>query len=231
METLPGGLQLNIPQGAFPLSTDSMVLADFVKLSKNARIADLGSGCGTLGLLLCSKSESCHVTGFELNENAHQAALENIAANGLSGRMESIPGDLRQTVSAFPNGSFDVVLSNPPYYAAGPESKHGFARREDTCSLAEILQAMGDLLKFGKDGYLVHKPERLGEIIALGQNHQLTAKELVLVRHKEGGSIALVMVKLRKGAAQGLIIRELSLYDCQGNQTPAFRRIYHTEGD
>lgn len=231
METLPGGIYLNIPEGAFPLSTDSMVLADFVRLPKSARIADLGSGCGTLGLLLCSKSESCHITGFELNTQAHEAALENIAANALSGRMVSVLGDLRQSTKNCPAGSFDVVVSNPPYYAAGPESKRSFARREDHCTLGDILQTMGQLLKFGGDGYLVHKPERLGEIIALGQERKLTAKELVLVRHKEGGSIAMVLVKLRKGAAQGLNIRELSLYDCQGEKTPAFKRIYHIEGD
>lgn len=231
METLPGGFQLNIPEAAFPLSTDSMVLADFVRLPKNARAADLGSGCGTLGLLLCSKSESCHVTGFEIDEDAHKAALENIAANRLESRMKSIPGDLRQTVKAFPCGSFDTVVSNPPYFAGGPVSKRGAARREDCCSLADVVQAMGHLLKFGGDGWLVHKPERMAEIIALGHTQNLTAKELVLVRHSQGGDISLVLLKLRKGAAQGLKIEETSLYDCQGNPTPAFKRIYHTQGD
>lgn len=231
MEILPGGFQLNIPEAAFPLSTDSMVLADFVRLPKNARAADLGSGCGTLGLLLCSKSESCHVTGFEIDEAAHNAALKNISANRLEARMESIPGDLRQTVGTYPRGSFDTVVSNPPYFAGGPESKRGAARRENCCTLADVVQAMGYLLKFGGDGWLVHKPERMAEIIALGYAQNLTAKELVLVRHKEGGDIGLVLLKLRKGAAQGLKMKETSLYDCRGNPTPAFKRIYHTQGD
>ena len=52
MELLPNGLTLNLAEGEFPLSTDSMVLSGFVKLPKNARVLDLGSGCGTLGLLL-----------------------------------------------------------------------------------------------------------------------------------------------------------------------------------
>ena len=50
MEYLPNGFSLEIPQGCFPLSTDSMVLAHFVRLPRNARVLDLGSGCGTLGL-------------------------------------------------------------------------------------------------------------------------------------------------------------------------------------
>ena len=52
MEYLPGGLTLQLCDGAFPLSTDSMVLAHFVKLRRNAGVLDLGSGCGTLGLAL-----------------------------------------------------------------------------------------------------------------------------------------------------------------------------------
>ena len=86
------------PGGGFPLSTDSMVLADFVKLPKNARVLDLGSGCGTLGLLLCAKEKSCTVTGVELDSAAHDAALRNIARNGLADRLSSICADLRHTL-------------------------------------------------------------------------------------------------------------------------------------
>ena len=67
MEYLPNGFTLNIPAGAFPLSTDSMALAHFVKLPRGSRVLDLGSGCGTLGLLLCAGDENCHVTGIELD--------------------------------------------------------------------------------------------------------------------------------------------------------------------
>ena len=55
METLHSGITLDIPSGAFPLSTDSMALSHFVRLPRNARVLDLGSGCGTLGLLLCGQ--------------------------------------------------------------------------------------------------------------------------------------------------------------------------------
>ena len=94
MEFLPNGYTLNIPEGAFPLSTDSMVLIPFVRLPKNARILDLGSGCGTLGMLLCAQNEGCTITGLEIDETAHLAALENIRRNVLSLRMESICAEI-----------------------------------------------------------------------------------------------------------------------------------------
>ena len=89
MEQLPNGYTLELAAGCFPLSTDSMLLAHFARLPRNAQVLDLGSGCGTLGLLLCAKDESCTVTGLEISEKAHEAALENISRNGLSFRLKS----------------------------------------------------------------------------------------------------------------------------------------------
>ena len=70
MEYLPNGFTLSLSEGAFALSTDSMCLAHFARLPRNARVLDLGSGCGTLGLLLCSRDPSCRVTGLELSEES-----------------------------------------------------------------------------------------------------------------------------------------------------------------
>ena len=123
MEQLPNEFTLNLPEGAFPLSTDSMVLSHFVRLPKNARVLDLGSGCGTLGLLLCAVNESCRVTGVELSQSAHLAAIDNIRRNGLTTRMESICVDVRQVPGSFPPGSFDVCVSNPPYFSGGPQRR------------------------------------------------------------------------------------------------------------
>ena len=78
MEQLHNGCVLETVSGTFPLSTDSMLLAHFAKLPKNAQVLDLGSGCGTLGLLLCSRDSGCRITGVELSEEAHAAALDNI---------------------------------------------------------------------------------------------------------------------------------------------------------
>ena len=226
METLHSGITLDIPSGAFPLSTDSMALAHFVRLSKNARVLDLGSGCGTLGLLLCGLWENCHVTGLEIDPAAQEAALENIARNGLEARMESLCADLRQ----FPlcPGSFDVCVSNPPYFTGGPASQsHGNARREDLCSLEELMATAAKAIKYGGDLFLVHKPERLSQICSEGARQGLEAKRLRLLRHKEGGPVTLVLVALRKGAKPGLVWEEISLHDATGAPTEAYKEIYH----
>lgn len=228
METLLNGFTLEIPPGGFPLSTDSMVLAHFIKLPRSAKILDLGSGCGTLGVLLCARDPACTVTGFELTEHAHRAAQRNIRANGLQSRMESICADLRQIPEALPQGSFSLCVSNPPYFSGGPLShRTPLARREDGCTLEELLKSAAWALKYGGDLYLVHRPERLGEIIALAAPFRLEAKRLGLLRHAEGQRPSLILLQLRKGGRPGLSWEEITLYDKSGIPTEEYRAIYH----
>lgn len=230
MEQLPGGFRLEIPQGSFPLSTDSMVLSHFVKLPPKAQVLDLGSGCGTLGLLLCAKDDSCHVTGLELTESAHTAALDNIRRNALSARMESICADLRSVSERFSPGAFSCCVSNPPYFSGGAQSReHPLARREDTCSLPGLMDAAAWALKYGGDFFLVHRPERLGELITQAGQRHLEAKRLCLVRHRQGQTVSLILLQLRKGGKPGLRLEELSLFDASGNPTKAYQEIYHME--
>lgn len=232
MEFLSNGITLDIPSGTFPLSTDSMALAHFARLPRNARVLDLGSGCGTLGLLLCAANESCHVTGLELDGAAHAAALENIRRNGLGPRMESICADLRQVSVHFDPGHFSVCISNPPYFSGGPASQaFPDARKERTCSLSELMNAAGHALKYGGDFFLVHRPERLAEAISLGGANGLEAKRLLLLRHRTTGPISLILLQLRKGGKPGLKIEEAALYDQNGDPTDYYKNVYHIRDD
>ena len=228
MEHLPNGLTLELPDGCFPLSTDSMVLGHFARLPKAARVLDLGSGCGTLGLLLCAKDNNCHVTGMELTQVAHEAALENIRRNDLTQRMESICADLRQLPEQIAPGSFSCCISNPPYFSGGPASKeNATARRDDHCTPSDLMKAASWALKFGGDFYLVHKPERLAELIAKAAENGMEAKRLCLLRHKEDGPVTLVLLHFRKGAKPGLIWEEHALFDKNGTPSSFYKEVYH----
>ena len=228
METLYNGFTLDTPPGTFPLSTDSMLLADFVRLPKNAIVLDLGSGCGTLGILLCAKDPACHVTGIELDETAHNAACANIRANALDGRMESIFGDLRQLHRVAQPGSFSCCVSNPPYFSAGAVSHTvPLARHDLSCSMDALFQAAARALKFGSDFFLVQKPDALARLCACAIHSGLEPKRLFLVRHSPGKGISLVLMQCRKGGKPGLTTEELCLFDESGQPTPAYQRIYH----
>jgi len=228
MEQLHNGFTLELCDGAFPLSTDSIALAGFVRLGRQATVLDLGAGCATLGLLLCANDPLCSVTGIELDENAHRTALQNIEDNGLSQRLTSICGDLNYISSFITPGSFTCCVSNPPYFTGGPKSQSApLARSEDGCSMDALFQAAAWALKYGGDFYLVHRPERLAQLCACAADNGLAPKRLMLVRHKEGGSVSLVLLACRKGGKPGLSWEELTLHHADGTPTQAYKSIYH----
>jgi len=228
MELLHNGFTLELCEGAFPLSTDSIALSGFVRLPRQAAVLDLGSGCGTLGLLLCANDPGCAVTGIELDETAHSMALRNAAANGISSRLNSICADLRTIHTLLPPGSFHCCVSNPPYFSGGFQSKSTpLARHEQMCSLSELFQAAAWAVRYGGDFFLVHKPERLSELCACATQHKLEPKRLLLLRHRPGDPIALILMQCRKGAKPGLTIEEECLQDAFGQPSAYYRRLYH----
>ena len=224
MELLSNGFTLDLSPNAFPLSTDSVLLADFVRLPKGSAVLDLGSGCGTLGLLLCAKDPGCTVTGVELDPQAHAMALKNIARNGLSARLSRICGDLRD----MPPGDFRVCVSNPPYFSGGPASRSvPAARREDSCSLEDLISTAARCLRYGGDFFLVHRPERLAQICHLSCQAGMEPKRMRLVRHRPEAPVSLMLLQCRKGGKPGLSWEELTLFSSDGTPTPEYRAIYH----
>ena len=228
MEILHNGFTLSLSEGAFPLSTDSIALGGFTELKKDARVLDLGSGCGTLGLLLCAKSDTCQVTGIELDPAAHEMAIYNARVNGISARLTSICADVKALSNEITPGSFDCCVSNPPYFSAGPQSlKTPFARRDDRLPMENLFRTASRALRYGGDFYLVHRPELLAQICALGSAHSLEPKKLCLLRHREGGPVSLILLHLKKGGKPGLIWQEEALHYSDGSFTPYYRNLYH----
>ncbi len=228
MEQLHNGFTLDTPAGTFPLSTDSMLLSDFVRLPKHARVLDLGAGCGTLGILLCARDPACTITGIELDPCSHLAACNNIERNRLQGRMQSICADLR-AVSQIPDaGSYTTCVSNPPYFSGGPASSHSpLARRDDCCDPESLFSVADRALRFGGDFFLVHKPDKLAQLCGCAVRNHMEPKRLCLVRHRVGSEVALILLQCRKGAKPGLLWEELCLYEVDGTPTEHYQRIYH----
>ena len=228
MEFLHNGFTLELCEGAFPLSTDSMVLSGFVHLPRQAKVLDLGSGCGTLGLMLCANDPTCTVTGVEINADAHSMALYNSRANNITDRLTSICGDLQSVPSLFSPGSFDCCISNPPYFPPGSQNTNNtVARHETACTLQELFRSAAWAIRYGGDFFLVHKPERLAELCAYAAAVQLEPKRLQLIRHRPDDPINLVLLQCRKGGKPGLIIEENTLKDRFGSPSDFYRKLYH----
>ena len=219
----------------FRLSTDSMVLADFAAVGKTDAVCDLGCGCGALSLLLCGKEETCRVTGIELQHDAAETARKNAAKNDLSARFSVIEGDLRHWREFLSPGSFDAVIANPPYFPVGSGAKSAseslaIARTELCCTLSDLCRAAAGLLRFGGSFSLVHKPERLCDLLCTLRENALEAKRLQFVRHHAGGNISLVLLEARLGGRPGLtILPDLCLFTPEGAISADYQRIYHLQ--
>lgn len=217
----------------FKLGTDTVLLADFVKLSGTKRGIDLGCASGALGLLLLTKHERLHMCGLEIVPEAAALARINMGENGLDTRSEIINGDIREHRSLFKSGSFELVVSNPPYFPVGsgmqsPDEGRANARGESLCTLEDICAAASFLLKTSGSFCIVHKPERLSELFCCMTKLGLEPKRLRMVCHRAGSSPNLVLVEGRRGGKPGLKVEsELVLRNPDGSETDEVKSIYH----
>lgn len=233
-ELWPGG-PIYRQDPAAPLGTDSVLLADFVKLHGAERGIDLGCGAGILSLLLLCRGEKLHMTGLELRHDAAALAQENLARNGLEGRSRILTGDIREHRSLFSHGSFDLAVANPPYFAAGsgassPDPARAGARAERDCTLPELCAAAAFLLPTGGRFCLVHRPERLAELLMCMRESGLEPKRMRFVSARADAAPSLVLAEGRRGGRPGLIVEPpLILQDAEGRESGEVRRIYRRE--
>ena len=232
LEYLWNGVELLQPDGHFRLGTDSIACAGFSRFSKGSKIADLGCGSGAIGLMLLASDPTLQVTGIELDPEAAALAMENGKHNRLN--FSAIHGDIREIRNLLPAGSMDGCISNPPYFpvgsgqaAAGPMAR---ARSEETCTLSQLVEAAAWLLPTGGKFVLVHRPERLAELIFELKSRNLEPKRLCFTRHSPEKPVNLVLLEAKKGGKPGLKIEnELVFFDKNGEKTRNFAKLYHSE--
>lgn len=230
----PGG-PLFLPDPHAPLSTDSVLLAGFTRADSCRKGIDLGCASGALLLMLLGRTERLHMTGLELREEAAALGRKNLRLNGWEERGEIRTGDLREHRSLFPAGGFDLAVANPPYYPEGggarsPDRWRDLARREDSCRPEELIRAAAWLLREGGRFALVHKPERLVELLSLMSGNGLEPKRLRFSAPRPGAAPNLALVEGRRGGKPGLSVEPtLILRDETGEETAELRRIYRRE--
>lgn len=228
----PGGYRFVYDDALFRPGTDTFLLSSLPRLRPGLRVCDLGCGAGLLGLLLLQRQGALSVSGVELQEAAVRLAEKAAAENGLTDRLTFRHADLRACRTLFPAGSFDLVVCNPPYYPpgsgrlAGPEALRT-ARAEVSCTLEDVCAAAAYLLRWGGAFCLVHKPERLCDLLCALRAAAVEPKRLRFVCPSPGAAPSLLLLEGRRGGKPGLTVEPpLLLQNSDGSPTPELDAIY-----
>jgi tRNA1(Val) A37 N6-methylase TrmN6 len=168
---LGGRLRFCQPAHGYRVAIDPVLLAAAVPAAAGQQILDAGAGTGAAGLCLAVRVAGCRVVGLELQRSLQQIARLNVEQNGLDERVEVLVGDLVRPPPRFTWGSFDHVMTNPPHLVAQAATAPSGAARaiahvEGEAELCGWLRACVRMLKPGGTLTLVHRAERVGEILA-----------------------------------------------------------------
>lgn len=228
----PGGLRFCWDESAHKPGTDAFLLGEFPRLRPGLRVCDLGSGMGLLGLLLLQRLRDLRVTGVELQDSAVALAVRAAEENGLSDCLVTLRADLRDVRSMLSAGSFDLCVSNPPYFCGGsgkaaPDAARRIARSETECTLQDVCRAAAYLLRWGGDLCVVYRPERLCDLVCALRENGLEPKRLRMVESRPGAAPSLLLLEARRGGKPGLAMEPpLRLTDESGAPSAEYDAAY-----
>lgn len=168
---LGGKIRFFQPERGYRVAVDPIFLASAVPAKPGEQILDVGAGTGAAMLCLAARLDRCRLIGIELQRDLLRIANTNIEANGFSSRAEMISGDLATLPPRLMAASFDHVMTNPPFLAAdaataSPLRQRADAHVESRLDLAGWLKNSLLMLKSGGSLTLIHRADRLGELLS-----------------------------------------------------------------
>lgn len=218
----------------FCFGIDSVLLADFAKdIKSNANVLDLGTGTGIIPILLCGKTNLKKIIGVEIQKEVANMASRSVKLNNLENRFEVIEENILNLKKLYKNQSFDVVVTNPPYKKkntgiVNEDEKKIISRHETTASLEEFIIIAKDLLKDKGEFYMVHRPERLVDILSLMRKNKIEPKILRMVYSHVDKEPKLILIKGIKNAKPFLKIeKNLYIYDEKNSYSEEILKIYN----
>ncbi len=211
IEDLGEGFKIIQNKTMFCYGTDASVLSDFIVAKPKEKLIDLCSGNGIIPILLCKKTRCNNITALEIQKDVCELTKRSVKLNGLTDRIVVINSDLRNVKAEFTCGSFDVVTCNPPYMPVGTGKTNltdsvNIARHEIMCTLEDVIKSAAYLLKNGGRFYIVHRAERLADIIYLMRCNNLQPKKMTIVTANYDAEPSLVLIEAQKDRKSGLLI-------------------------
>ncbi|HEW4463898.1 tRNA1(Val) (adenine(37)-N6)-methyltransferase [Streptococcus pneumoniae] len=218
----------------FSYSVDSVLLSRFPRFPKKGLIVDFCAGNGAVGLFASTRTQA-QILSVEIQERLADMAERSVRLNGLEEQMQVICDDLKNMPAHIQGSKVDMILCNPPYFKVDPysnlnESEHYLlARHEITTNLEEICHSAQSILKSNGRLAMVHRPDRLLDILDTLKRHNLAPKRLQFVypkREKEANMLLIEAIK--DGSTSGFkVLPPLIVHNDDGSYTPEIEEIYY----
>jgi tRNA1(Val) A37 N6-methylase TrmN6 len=227
------GLKLIQKKDGFCFGVDAVLLSHFAQVPKGGSVIDLGTGTGIIAVLLAGKKEPGKVVGLEIQPEMAEMAGRSVELNNLGEKVSIIQGDIRDAVALFGASSFDAVATNPPYMARGggllnPADSKAISRHEILCTLEDVVSTASKLLKPGGKFSMVHRPQRLADIMWTMRVSSIEPKLLRLVHPSLGKNPNLVLISGTKNGNPELRVQNpLYIYDSMGRYSKEIDQIYN----
>lgn len=221
------------PDG-FCFGIDSVLLTDFAKnIYKGAKVIDLGTGTGVIPILLCSKTELSSVIGVEIQKEVYDMAKRSIILNKLEDKFSVVNENITNLKKLYSQNSFDVVITNPPYKKINTglkneSTKKFISRNETSANLEDFIKITKYLLKDKGEFYMVHRPDRLVDIMWIMRQYKIEPKQIRFVYPNKDKAPNLVLIKGIKNGGEFLKVdKNLYVYNSDGNYTEEVLKIYN----
>lgn len=217
----------------FSFSLDSVLLANFVNINfTDKNIIDFCTGNAPIPMLLSYKTKN-DIIGVELQKEVYDLALKSVKENNLEDRIKIINEDVNNLSNLYSNDTFDIITCNPPYFKTKNEELLNnnniktIARHEVKLNLEDILKQAKYLLKNGKRLVMVHRPDRLIEIIDMMKKYGFELKRMKLCYPKEGIDANILLIEGVKNGKSGLKIESpLIIHNEDGSYTDEVREMF-----
>ena len=219
----------------FCYGVDAVLLGDFAKKKKNARITDLGTGTGILPLILFHKASPAYIIGVEVQQEIASMARRTMALNGLEEKIRILQANVKDAAKWIGRQTQDVVVTNPPYMVSGggllnEEPGKAAARHEILGSLEDFISCASEILKDGGDFYMIHRPCRLVDVAVLCRQYRLEPKEMQFIQPTQGKRPNLFLIHCVKyGKPELKFLDPLCVYDHKGSYTQRLLEIYERD--
>jgi len=217
----------------FNFSLDSVLLPNFATINKNVKnILDIGCGNAPIPLILSTKTKA-NIIGVEIQREVFDLEKKSIKINNLENQIKIINSDINDIYNEFETESFDIITCNPPFFKVNEQSNFNkndyktIARHEVKLNLDQIFNIAKKLLKNNGNIVMVHRPERLLDIVLTMKKYNIEPKRIQLVYPKTNCDANILLIEGKKNGNPGLKIEPpIYSHNKDGEYTEQIKKFF-----